>query len=130
MTEVPDDTAKNLAQEVRAELHSEPASKLRAELRTWCEAWNTCLQNVLSQIFGRPTDFELSSDPLPVAASDVWYTIVAGGAVRGEMTLRLPADSGGRLARKFLGETDVDSASAAATSTAEQVSAEQIAPDQ
>jgi flagellar motor switch protein FliN len=40
------------------------------------------------------------------ADSDVWYTVVAGGAVHGEMTLRLSAASGTRLAQKFLGEAE------------------------
>src|ERR1039458_9611007 len=37
MTDVPDAPAKN------------PAPELRTELRNWCEAWKTCLQNVLSE---------------------------------------------------------------------------------
>jgi len=93
-----------------SELHSELQPELRTELRNWCEAWKTCLQNVLSQIagdtFGRSHTFETSSQPPSAADSDVWYTVVAGGAVHGEMALRLPAASGTRLARKFLGETE------------------------
>ena len=85
-----------------SELHSE----LRTEFRNWCEAWKTCLQNVLSQVSGQPIVFEISSEPLAAADADVWYTVVAGGAVHGEMMLRLPAASGARLARKFLGETE------------------------
>ncbi|MFI5090968.1 MAG: FliM/FliN family flagellar motor switch protein [Terriglobales bacterium] len=50
----------------------------------------------------------------------MWYTVVAGGAVHGEMTLRLPADSGTRLAQKFLGETKP----AAEGITAEPITAE------
>jgi flagellar motor switch protein FliN len=115
MTEVPDTTAKSPPPEVRPEL--------RPELHNWCEAWNTCLQNVLSQVSGQPTVFEASSQPLPVADSDVWYTVVAGGAVRGEMTLRLPAAAAGRLARKFLGEAE-PAAGAAATAV------QQITPEQ
>lgn len=102
MTDIPD-PAHNPA----PELHPE----LRPELRNWCEAWKTCLQNVLAQVSGSasgkpsPT-FEISPRPLPAADSDVWYTVVAGGAVHGEMALRLPAASGTRLAQKFLGETE------------------------
>lgn len=94
MTDVPDAPAKN------------PAPEIRTELRNWCEAWKTCLQNVLSQVSGQPSALEISSESLPVTDSDVWYTVVAGGAVHGEMTLRLPAASGTRLAQKFLGETE------------------------
>ncbi len=91
-----------------------PAPELRTELRNWCEAWKTCLQNVLSQVSGQPAPFEISSEPLPTADSDAWYTVVAGGAVHGEMTLRLPAASGTSLAQKFLGETEPAAAGIAA----------------
>ena len=80
---------------------------LRPELAPWCEAWKSCLQNVITQVSGNvATTFEISVQPLVTAESDVWYTVVAGGAVSGEMALRLPAASGTRLARKFLGETE------------------------
>jgi flagellar motor switch protein FliN/FliY len=98
MTDVPDAPANNPAPVLHAELH--------AELRNWCEAWKTCLQNVLSQVSGQPAAFEISSEPLPSTDSDLWYTVVAGGAAHGEMTLRLPAASGTRLAQKFVGETE------------------------
>ena len=82
-------------------------TELRPELALWCEAWKTCLQNVISQVSGNvATTFELSLLPQAAAESDVWYTVVAGGAVAGEMALRLPAASGTRLAQKFLGETE------------------------
>src|SRR5712692_8800583 len=99
---LPDAPAKNPAPKLRTELRSE----LRSELRNWCEAWKTCLQNVLSQVSGQPAAFEISSQPVPGADSDVWYTVGAGGAVHGEMTLRLPAASSTRLAQKFLSETE------------------------
>src|SRR5229473_3077697 len=83
-----------------------PAKNPAPELRNWCETWKTCLQNVLSQVSGQPAAFEISSQPVPAADSDVWYTVVAGGDVHGEMTLRLPAASGTRLAQKFLSETE------------------------
>src|SRR5713226_2479824 len=95
---VPDAPAKNPAPKLRTEL--------RSELRNWCEAWKTCLQNVLSQVSGQPAAFEISSQPVPAGDSDFWYTVVAGGAVHGEMTLRLPAASGTRLAQKFLSEAE------------------------
>jgi flagellar motor switch protein FliN len=109
MTGLPDAPAKN------------PAPELRPELHNWCEAWKACLQNVISQVSGQPAVFETSPQPLPAADSDVWYTVVAGGAVHGEMSLRLPAASGVRLARKFLGETEP----AAEAITAEPITAEQ-----
>ena len=76
------------------------------ELKAWFEAWETCTQTVLSQIFGHAVTFETPSEAPPGADSDLWYTVVAGGALRGEMTLRLPAASGTRLAQKFLQETE------------------------
>src|SRR5208282_400418 len=106
MTDVPDAPANNSAPAP----HTEPHAELHAELRNWCEAWKTCFQNVLSQISGdasgQPAAFEISSEPLPSTDSDLWYTVVAAGAAHGEMTLRLPAASGTRLAQKFVGETE------------------------
>ena len=130
-TNVPDAPAKNQASERQAEPQAAPQAEFRPELRpellNWCEAWKTCLQNVLSQVSGtasgKSAAFELSSQPPPAADSDVWYTVVAGGAVHGEMTLRLPAASGTRLAQKFLGESEP-----AAIST-EKVTAESITPE-
>ena len=90
---------------------TEAASKqLNPELEAWFKAWETCTQTVLSQIFGHPVTFETPSEAPPCADSDLWYTVVAGGALRGEMTLRLPAASGARLAQKFLQETEPPSA--------------------
>jgi len=109
MTDVPDAPANNPAPAPQTEPHAELHAELRTELRNWCEAWKTCLQNVLSQISGvsgQPTVFEISSQPLPPTDSDLWYTVIAGGAVHGEMTLRLPVASGIRLAQKFVGETE------------------------
>jgi len=73
---------------------SSAAPNLRPELLSWCEAWKTCLQNVLSQVSGQTATFEISAQPLPTANSDLWYMVVAKGAVHGEMTLRLPAAAG------------------------------------
>src|SRR6266403_847901 len=109
-TSVPDAPAKDQASELQSETRGELRPELRPELRNWCEAWKICLQNVLSQVSGTASGksavFEISSQPLPAADSDVWYMVVAGGAVHGEMTLRLPAASGTSLAQKFLGEAE------------------------
>jgi flagellar motor switch protein FliN/FliY len=98
MTDIPEASAQKPAFGTPAEV--------RPELRNWCEAWKSCFQNVLTQVAGQPHIFEISSQPLSAAESDVWYTVVAGGAAHGEMTLRLPAASGTRLAQKFLGEIE------------------------
>ncbi len=127
MTDMPDAPAHPTDPELRAELRPE----LRPELRQWCEAWRTCLQNVLAQIsgnaFGQGDAFEISSEPLSATDSDLWYTVVAGGVTRGEMTLRLPAASGMRLAQKFLGETAAEGSTGAPTTAGnipESISAE------
>ncbi|MFY9561732.1 MAG: FliM/FliN family flagellar motor switch protein [Terriglobales bacterium] len=80
--------------------------ELTPELRAWFATWKTCTEQVLSQVCGQTMAFEISAEPLPATDSDVWYTVVAGATVRGEMTLRLPAESGTRLAQKFLAETE------------------------
>jgi flagellar motor switch protein FliN len=115
----------------RPELHPE----LRPELEPWFGAWKTCAQNVLGQISGKPQPFELGSQPLDAADSDVRFTVVAAGAVRGEMSLRLPAASARRLARQFLGEPEAPpaepspaegAAPAAAISNDEQEALEEL----
>lgn len=80
--------------------------ELTAELKAWLETWEKCTQSVLSQVTGHTVVFEVAPEAVPGSPSDLWYTLVVGGAVHGEMTLRLPAASGVRLAQKFLQETD------------------------
>ena len=83
-----------------------PGKELTPQLQAWLEAWKTCTQNVLTHVSAQTIAFEIASDPLPAVDSDLWYTVVAGGAVRGEMSLRFPSASATRLAQKFLGETE------------------------
>ena len=101
------------------------APQLRPDLLHWCEAWQTCFQNVLSQVSGdasgKSSALEISKQPLPAVDSDIWYTVVAGGAAHGEMTLRLPVASGTRLALMFLGEAEA----APDAATAQGITAEQ-----
>jgi flagellar motor switch protein FliN len=77
----------------------------KPELEAWLDAWKSCTQDVLSQISGQPTVFETISETLATEESDLRYTVVAAGAVQGEMAVRLSEASGQRLANKFLGET-------------------------
>jgi len=79
---------------------------LNPALNEWLEGWEKCMQVVLSQITGHTVAFEASTEPLPGVEFDLWFTVVAGGSVRGEMTLRLPAASVIRLAQKFLQATE------------------------
>jgi flagellar motor switch protein FliN len=83
-----------------------PGKEPTPELQAWLDAWKMSAQNVLSRASAQTVVFEIVSDPLPAADSDLWYTVVAGGAVRGEMSLRFPLSSAVRIARKFLGETE------------------------
>ncbi len=117
MTDTPDSAAQKPAAEAAAE--GSP------ELRSWCESWKTCFQNVLTQVAGQPYIFEISAQRLPAADSDIWFTVGAEGAVRGEMALRLPAASGSRLARKILGESEP----AAPEATTETPPAESISTE-
>lgn len=83
-----------------------PDKQINPEMKAWFDAWSTCTQKVLSQIFGGPVTFETPAEALPITESDLWYIVVAGGVLRGEMTLRLPVASSLRLAQKFLQEAE------------------------
>jgi flagellar motor switch protein FliN len=82
------------------------AKEQSSQLKAWLETWKNSAQQVFSQIAGQPITFAGSSEPLPPADSDLWFAVVSGGAVRGEMTLRLPSGAGLRLAQMFTGETE------------------------
>lgn len=82
------------------------AKEPKPELKAWLETWKSSAQQVFSQIAGQPISFASSSEPVPATDSDLWFTVVSGVAVRGEMALRLPAGSGIRLAQMFAGETE------------------------
>jgi flagellar motor switch protein FliN len=77
---------------------------MSAELKAWLETWKTSAQQILSQVAGQAINLAVSDQPLPAADSDVWYTVVSGGVVRGEMALRLPSASGLILAQMLMGE--------------------------
>jgi flagellar motor switch protein FliN/FliY len=91
------------------------STQLSPELIAWLEGWEKCVQSVLSQTTGQPVVFEVSREELARTESDLWFTVVVGGAVRGEMALRLPVAAGIRLAQRFLQESE----SATETPTAE-----------
>ena len=84
-------------------MNDSPDKALPQELQSWFDAWRTCMQEVLSQVSSQTITFEVSSDPLPPAESDLCFTIVAGGAVRGEMSARVPSSSAVRMAQMLLG---------------------------
>jgi len=72
----------------------------------WLNIWKTCVQDVLSQISGQPNTFEIVLEPMVATDSDLFYAIVASGAVQGEMEIRLSTSSALRLASRFLGESE------------------------
>jgi len=75
----------------------------KPELQPWFEAWKTCAENVLSQVAGHACVFEIVETPLAAADSDLRFTIATGGAIQGELALRLSESSAIHLARMFLG---------------------------
>lgn len=70
--------------------------------------WAQSIAQVLTQIAGSPLAVEnlpeISPEAPPAAEGDVYAMVVAGGAVRGEMSLRLPRAVVLALAQLFLGE--------------------------
>ncbi len=82
------------------------APQLAPALNAWLEGWEKCLQMVLSMTTGETVAFEASAEALPRADSDLWFTVAVGGAVQGEMALRLPCVTGIRLAQSLLQETE------------------------
>lgn len=80
--------------------------QLAPALHAWLEGWEKCTQMVLSLTTGQTVAFETSAEALPRADSDLWFTVVVGGAVQGEMALRLPCVTGIRLAQSLLQETE------------------------
>jgi len=80
-------------------------TRLSTEASAWLAVWEKCTQEVLSEIIGQPVTFDASAEALAITESDVWFTVVVGGALRGEMTLRVPVTTGVLLAQKLLQET-------------------------
>jgi len=83
-----------------------PSNPIRSEFQAWFDAWRSCTQDVLSQVSGQANTFETVLEPLPASDSELRYTVVAAGAIQGEMAVRLAESSGLRLARKFVGEPE------------------------
>lgn len=86
--------------------------KIEGKCQQWVEAWRDCMQNVLSQVLAKPAIFGTIVEPMAASESDTSFTVVAAGAVQGEMSLRLSQHGAIRLARKFLGEATAGAAEA------------------
>jgi len=98
-----------------------PAPELRIELRHCAKPGKPVCKICFLRFRENPVPSNSPTNPCP-RDSDLWYTVVAGGAIRGEMTCvcgclrRQPR-------RKFLGETDAAETATEAPS-AESISAE------
>jgi flagellar motor switch protein FliN len=85
-----------------------PAVPQDSEGRQFFQVWADSLAHVLSQIAGAPLAIENLADmPAEVPApdsNDMLVVVVATGALRGEMSLRMPRISALGIAQLFLGE--------------------------
>ncbi|MGO9646873.1 MAG: flagellar motor switch protein FliN [Terriglobales bacterium] len=76
--------------------------------RQFSQVWADSLAQVLGQIAGTPLPVEnlaeVPTDVPPPDANDLQLLVVAAGALRGEMSLRIPLVSALGLAQLFLGE--------------------------
>ena len=92
----------------------------RSEPSPYVQGWVESLAQVLAQISGSPLAcVALDEAPAGLVAageSDLWIVGACSGGLRGEMSLRLAADSTQHLARIFMSET----AAPAGEATAEQ----------
>ncbi len=83
-------------------------SALPVESASYVQAWVDGLAQVLGQIAGTPLPCvglgEAPSDLAAAAEGDAWMVCVSSGALRGEMSLRLPPASVVRLAQIFTSE--------------------------
>jgi flagellar motor switch protein FliN/FliY len=73
----------------------------------YVQAWAESFSQVLSQIAGTPLPcVAVAEEPdLPSAADhDLWIVCACSGALRGEMSFRIPATSAVRLAQRFMSE--------------------------
>ncbi|HZP16587.1 MAG TPA: FliM/FliN family flagellar motor switch protein [Terriglobales bacterium] len=81
------------------------AESVRRFVQLWCDS----LAQVLGQIAGAPFPIECvdgSAVENRPAENDLYMTVNVGGAVRGEMSLRVPQAGALALAEIFLGEAD------------------------
>jgi flagellar motor switch protein FliN len=87
---------------------SDAGQPISAEAREVAFAWAESISVVLSQIAGSPVPAECAeaapAQALPPAETDVHIVAAASGAVRGEMSLRLPRSSVLLLAQVLMGE--------------------------
>jgi flagellar motor switch protein FliN len=72
------------------------------------QKWAEALAQVLGEISGAPIPAAVLSEPLTdvpgAGETDLWMVALCAGAVRGEMSLRIPGASAGRLAQIFMSQ--------------------------
>lgn len=82
----------------------------------YIQMWAGNLAQALGQIAGAPFPCtalsETPADFPPSAAADVWLIATVSGALRGEMSLRLPSTSAAQLAQTFMSEPATGTAEA------------------
>ena len=87
---------------------TDTAAEPRPELTQFVETWLQTLGQALGEISGSPVPCAFLAEPLadfPAASDrDLWIVAACSGALRGEMSLRLPIASAGYLAQIFLSE--------------------------
>jgi len=72
------------------------------------QKWGDAMAQVLAEISGAPQPSAVLSEPLAdvpgASGNDVWMLAALSGALRGEMSLRVPAKSAVRFAQTFMSE--------------------------
>jgi flagellar motor switch protein FliN/FliY len=88
---------------------SAPLPELDNDARAYMQVWAESLAQVLGQIAGSPFAVEYPpaapAETPPAQESDLHVILVAAGALRGEMSLRIPRPAVLALAQLFVGET-------------------------
>ena len=84
-----------------------PSPPISDVAQNFIQLWVESLSSVLGQIAGQPLSFAAQQAPPESAEAtdkDLYLIVTAGGAVRGEMGLRIPPVSAAALAKVFVGE--------------------------
>ena len=85
-----------------------PATSDRPDSTRYLQVWAELLGQVLSEISASTWSCtvlaEASAESAPADASDLWIVVGCTGVLRGEMSLRVPAAAGSRLAQIFMSE--------------------------
>ncbi|MFZ3276654.1 MAG: flagellar motor switch protein FliN, partial [Candidatus Sulfotelmatobacter sp.] len=84
------------------------------------QAWAESFSQVLSQIASTPVPCAAiaeAADLPSAAANDIWIVCTCSGALRGEMSFRIPVASAVRLAQRFMSEAEGSETEPAITET-------------